>query len=177
MRAAGGFRASAAPDLGSPLGVPHKIVAGEFCKPRFDIELPPSDSASSVGCPPLPDEASVPPPTQPFRKSPRTARTPPILPASSSGRSSFAIGRRGSLASWRSSFRRAISLRRRAVAAQIKGGTSGVKAGSCTVSARAASTLPARRAIAAVATAAPVASKRRRLMFNGKISSGHNALL
>ena len=50
----------------------------------------------------------------------------------------------------------------------FKGGTSGVKAGSCTVSARAASTLPARRAIAAVATAAPVASKRRRSMFNGK---------
>jgi hypothetical protein len=84
-------------------------------------------------------------------------------------RSSFAIGRRGSFASRRISFRREISMRRRAVAAQtFKGGTLGVKAESCTVSARATSTRSARSAIAAVAAAAPVVSNRRRSMPNEK---------
>jgi hypothetical protein len=78
-----------------PRGVPHKIVAGEFCKFRFDIELPPSNSAASSGCPPLLSEPSAPPATPPSRKPLGTARTPPSS-CSLIRRSSFAIGRRGS---------------------------------------------------------------------------------
>jgi hypothetical protein len=68
-----------------PRGVPHKIVAGEFCKFRFDIELPPSSLAANLGCPPLLDEPEHLLPQCLAMRRLEPAETPPILPASSSG--------------------------------------------------------------------------------------------